>query len=76
MKKIVYTIISLFMFIIALNYLGFVLTTFFFLLFLLTFIAPQKPLKVFLIGSLSAGLSYLIFQLLLRADLPTGVLGF
>jgi len=75
-KKILFTIIFLFGFVLALNYLGFVLSTFLFMFIILRFVERQKWLTVFLIGSLSTVLSHLIFQLWLRSNLPAGFFGF
>ncbi len=68
--------LSLFMFVVLVNTLGFIFTTFLFLFFLLRFIEPQEWSTVFIITIVSTGSSYLIFQLWLKADLPTGFLGF
>lgn len=75
-KKIVFVIISLFIFIIGLNHLGFVPIVFLFTFFHLRFIETQKWLTVFIMASLFTSLSYAIFQLLLKANLPKGLLGF
>jgi putative tricarboxylic transport membrane protein len=75
-KRILFTIMSLSVFVIVLNYIGFTLTAFLFIFFLLRFIEPQKWLTVFSITILSTGLSYIIFQLWLKANLPAGPLGF
>jgi len=76
MKRILFTIISLFIFVIALSYIGFVLTTMLFMVFVSRFIEPQKWFTVFLLTSLTTCLSYSIFQLWLKANLPVGFLGF
>jgi putative tricarboxylic transport membrane protein len=75
-RRIVLMNMSLFMFVVLVNPLGFIFTTFLFLFFLLRFIEPQKWSTVFIITIVSTGSSYLIFQLWLKADLPTGLLGF
>jgi putative tricarboxylic transport membrane protein len=75
-KRILFTIIFLFGFVLTLNYLGFVLTTFLFMCIILRFVEPQKWLTVFFIGILTTVLSYSIFQLWLRSNLPVGFLGF
>ena len=76
MKKILFTITSLFTFVFAMNYMGFVVITFLFMFVLLRFIESQKWRTVFLIACLTTVLSYAIFQLWLKADLPRGFLGF
>jgi putative tricarboxylic transport membrane protein len=75
-KRILLTYIFLFGFVLILNDLGFVLSTFLFVFVSLRFVETQKWRTVLLIGSLTAILSYTIFQFLLNAGLPTGVLGF
>ena len=75
-RRIVLMNLSLFMFVILVNFLGFIFTTFLFLFFLLRFIEPQKWSTVFIITIVTAGSSYLIFQIWLKADLPAGFLGF
>lgn len=75
-KKILFTIIFLFMFVVGLKYMGFIFTTIIFMVSLLKLIEPQKWFTVLIIGSLTTGLSYLIFQIWLKANLPVGFLGF
>ena len=74
--RIVVIIFLLFMFVIALDYLGFVLTTFLFMFFLLKLIESRKLRTLFLISGLTTVLSYAIFELWLKANLPKGFLGF
>lgn len=75
-RRIGLTVLFLASYVVALNDLGFVLTTFVFIFLLLRFIEPQKWPSVVL-GSLliSAG-SYAIFEIWLRTNLPVGFLGF
>ncbi len=75
-KRILLTIVFLLGFIFALNYLGFVLTTLIFMLLSLKYVEPQRWRTVFVIGCLATVLSYSIFQLWLRSNLPIGFLGF
>jgi putative tricarboxylic transport membrane protein len=75
-KKILYTILLVLGFVLLLNYLGFVLNSLLFMFIILRFIERQKWLTVFLMVSLTTVLSYLIFQLWLRSNLPVGFLGF
>jgi len=74
--RISLVVMSLFMFIFTMNYLGFVVTTFLFMFLLLRFIEPKKWLAVLLVACLTTFLSYAIFQLWLKADLPRGGFGF
>lgn len=75
-KRILFALGSIFMYVFMLNYLGFPLTTFFFMFFLLKFFHTYKWITVFLGAGLTAGLSYAIFELWLKAHLPVGPLGF
>jgi len=75
-RRLCFTIVSLFLYIIAIHYLGFIMTTFLFMFFALRFVEPQKWVTVFFITSLTTGLSYAIFQLWLKTNLPEGFLGF
>jgi putative tricarboxylic transport membrane protein len=74
--RIVVIIFLLFMFVFALDYLGFVLTTFLFMFSLLKLIESRKLRTLFLIAGLTTVLSYAIFELWLKANLPKGFLGF
>ena len=76
MKRILFTILGLFVFTIAISYMGFALTTFLFILFILRSIGRQKWSVVFLISILITCFSYFIFKLWLKVDLPSGYLGF
>jgi len=75
-KKILFTIILLVGFVLALNYVGFILNTFLFMLIMLRVVERQKWRRVLLIGSLTTVISYSVFQLWLRSNLPVGILGF
>lgn len=73
-KKMIFTFISLLAFTVLLSWLGFIITTFLFMLFLLRFIEPQKW-KVVLIGSITTTIiAYAFFVLWLKASLPPGIL--
>ena len=75
-KRIVLVNVFLLLFVFALNYLGFLLSTLLFMFCLLRFIEPQKWVTVFLTTGLFTSLSYIIFQVWLRSNLPRGFLGF
>lgn len=75
-KRILLTIAFLILYVLALGYLGFALTTFLFIFFLLRFIEPQAWLTVLLGAGLTTGLSYIVFEVWLKGSLPTGFLGF
>lgn len=71
-RRILLTIALLACYVLALGYLGFALTTFLFIFFLLRFIEPQTWLTVFLGAGLTTGLSYAVFEIWLKAGLPSG----
>ena len=75
-KRMLFTVGSLFIFVVVINYLGFVLTTFFFMFVLLRFVEPQKWFVVVLASVLTTVLSYAVFKIWLKADLPAGFFGF
>ncbi len=73
--KMVWTILALLVYAVLMNYLGFLLSTFLFLAFLLKVIEPQRW-PVALGGSLVASLAfYFIFELGLKSQLPKGPFG-
>ena len=76
MVRIIVIICLLFMFVIALNHLGFVVTTLLFMFLLLKFIEPRKTRTVLLIACLTTVFAYGIFELWLNTNLPRGFLGF
>jgi len=56
--------------------IGFILSTFLFIVFLLRVIAPHRWFVTLLIAFCFAVGSYLLFDVLLSAELPKGILGF
>lgn len=75
-KKILLTVGSLFLYVLALEYLGFILCAFSLMFFLLKFVEPQKWTTVLFGAGLTAFMSYTIFDLWLRVPMPVGLLGF
>ena len=73
MKKIVLTVIALLAYATTMDYLGFLVSTFFFSFFLLRMIEPQRWGVVILESLLASGVSYLIFEIWLQAQLPRGI---
>jgi len=72
--KMVLTVAALLFYAVAMNYLGFLISTFLFLAFLLKVIEPQRW-SVALLGSLVASAAfYGIFELGLQSQLPKGIL--
>lgn len=74
MKKFWLAVFSLIAYGVALKHLGYLLTTFLFMAFLLRSIEPQRWKITFIWAFLTAFLSWTIFMLL-KVELPKGVLG-
>ena len=75
-KRLAYTMGSMLLSIILLTPLGFVLTVFFLILFLMRTIHPQKwRVAVFYAFVLAVG-SFIVFKVLLKTQLPGGFFGF
>lgn len=73
-KKIFLALIALFAYGVALEYGGYILTTFVFMLFMSRLIEQIRWTKVFMIAFLTAILSYLL-SFALEVQLPQGILG-
>ncbi len=73
--KIVVTVVSIFVYGLLLETLGFFLTTILIMGFLFRVIEPQRWRTVILGAFLSATGAHLIFQVWLKAELPRGFLG-
>lgn len=72
--KIVLTVVALLVYAVVMNYLGFLISTFLFLAFILKTIEPQRW-SVTLIGSLIASTAfYVVFEIGLHSQLPKGIL--
>ncbi len=76
LPKVFYVLMPLFIYPIFLDTLGFILCTMIFLGFLLRAIEPQKWLTVIALAISIPLISFLIFDIWLKAQLPRGVLGF
>jgi hypothetical protein len=73
-KKVIYTVLSLFLYPVFLSQIGFFLSTLFFVGFSLAVIEPQRR-RVALAISIGAAIAcYLLFDVLLRIQLPRGML--
>ena len=73
--RIAVTLMTLAGFALALEHLGFLLTTFLLMISLLRAIEAQKWRKVVVVALATALISYAIFSLLLGVPLPAGLLG-
>jgi putative tricarboxylic transport membrane protein len=72
-KKIVLTTLALLAYVVGMEYLGFLISTFIFLAFLLRTIEPQRWGLVILESLLASGISYFVFEIWLQAQLPRGI---
>jgi putative tricarboxylic transport membrane protein len=72
-QKMVFTTLALLAYGVGMDYLGFLVSTFLFLAFLLRMIEPQRWSLVLLESALASGISYLIFDIWLQAQLPKGI---
>ena len=70
------TLIILLSYVVLLEHLGFLLTTFLCLLSLFKLSNPKKWRMPLFLSGIAVGTSYLVFVLWLRNPFPTGILGF
>ena len=76
LKKMILTLLMLIVYTFLLRKIGFMICTFFLILILVRLAASRSWLSSIFIGGLSSILSYLLFETLLRAQLPKGIFGF
>lgn len=74
-QNIVLVLVSMFFYVFLLNWIGFALCTFLLLVFFLWGISRQRCLTAILIAFLVTIGSYIVFDVLLNAQLPKGILG-
>jgi len=72
-KKIVLTTVALLAYVVGMEYLGFLISTFIFLAFVLRTIEPQRWGVVILESLLASGICYFVFQIWLQVELPRGI---
>jgi len=75
-KRVLATFLSLMAYNLLLTSLGFTLTTFLFLAFLVKFIFPQTWTRTLLVAFLGSAFARLLFINFLETQLPKGFLGF
>ncbi len=75
-KRVVATFASLVAYAFSLQYLGFTLTTFLFVAFLVKFIFPQTWTRALVVAVLSSLATRILFVDLLKTQLPAGFVGF
>lgn len=76
LRKLLLALVALVAFGLVMEYVGFVLTTFFFMLFVTRIMEPKGWGVVTVIALLTAAISYLLFVVLMEVALPKGLLGF
>ena len=74
-KRLLLTLLSLFAYVLSLGYLGFSISTFLFVIFLMRFLEPQKWTTAIAMAFLTSTLSYVLFELWLKVQLPKGMFG-
>ena len=74
-KRVIVTLGTLFAFVVFFEFLGFLISTFLLIAFLLWGSGTRKYSEVALVASLTSLISYLIFIILLKTPLPSGILG-
>jgi putative tricarboxylic transport membrane protein len=74
MKKIILVILSVLLYAVLIEYLGFILCTFFCMLFLLKVIEPQKWIPAFFFAAITSLISYTVFEIFLKSQLPRGII--
>lgn len=76
LRKLLSALAALLAFGVALEYVGYLITTFLFMLFVARLMEPKGWRTTTLMALLTAVLSYLLFVVLLEVQLPKGPLGF
>ena len=73
--KLVLVCLSLFVYTIAVSWLGFILSTFLFVLFIFCVVEPQRGWRIALNAILITVGNYILFVVWLRVNLPKGIFG-
>ncbi len=73
-KKVIPSLLSLVFYLMALNYLGYLVTTMLFIFYLLKYVGKSKWVFSISIALLLTVASYAVFRIALRVPLPRGVL--
>lgn len=73
-KNILYSLLSLIFFLVLLDHLGYIVTTFVFFVYLIKFVGKKRWGPCILIAILGTFISYLIFGLWLEIPLPQGII--
>ena len=73
-KKVSFALLSLIFFLVSLNYLGYIITTSLFLIYLLKFIGKRGWSSSIPVGIIASVISYFVFKVLLEVRLPVGII--
>jgi len=76
LKKLLFAVAALFAFGVALVQVGYLLTTFLFILFMMRLMQPRGWRTATLVALMTSGFSYILFVVLLGVQLPRGFLTF
>jgi putative tricarboxylic transport membrane protein len=74
-KRLAITLSVLFLYSVSLAYLGFVITTFLFMMLLLQCLEPQRWMTSVIVAFITSVSVYLLFVLFLKVQFPIGVFG-
>jgi putative tricarboxylic transport membrane protein len=75
-RKLAFAVMALFAYGVALEYVGYLISTFVFMFLMARLIEPKGWLPVTLMASVTAVVSYLLFVVFLEVQLPKGPFGF
>jgi putative tricarboxylic transport membrane protein len=75
LRKLCVTVLALVAYTMLLEFLGFLIMTLLFMVLLLRFIETQEWRTVFTASALTAASFYIVFEVLLKVQLPKGILG-
>jgi putative tricarboxylic transport membrane protein len=75
LRRLCFSVFALCAYLAIVEWVGFVLTTFLFMIFLMRFVEPQKWKTILTCSALTTMISYLLFDVLLGTHLPKGFLG-
>ncbi len=73
-RKVSFVLLSLIFFLVFLNYLGYIITTSLFLIYLLKFIGKRGWSSSILVGIVASVASYFVFKAGLEVRLPVGII--
>jgi putative tricarboxylic transport membrane protein len=72
-KKVSYSLLALIFYLLVLNGLGFITTTFLFLFFVFKFVGKKRWQSSLLVALLASAITFLVFKTALEVPLPRGI---